>query len=62
MSDHLVSAPSLAELQRRRSEKWRGFSHDILPLPVAEMDYPVAEGIREVLSEMILNSDLGYLG
>ena len=62
MSDHLVSAPSLAELQRRRSEKWRGFSHDILPLPVAEMDYPVAEGIREVLSEMIYNSDLGYLG
>ena len=62
MSDHLVSAPSLAELQRRRSEKWRGFSHDILPLPVAEIDYPVAEGIREVLSEMILNSDFGYLG
>jgi cysteine-S-conjugate beta-lyase len=62
MSDHLVSAPSLAELQRRRSEKWRGFSHDILPLPVAERDSPIAKGIREVLSEMILNSDLGYLG
>ena len=62
MSDHLISAPSLAELQTRRSEKWRGFTNDILPLPVAEMDFPVAEGIREVLSEMILKSDLGYLG
>jgi len=62
MSDLLVSAPSLAELQTHRSEKWRGFTHDILPLPVAEMDFPVADGIREVLSEMILKSDLGYLG
>ena len=62
MSDRLISAPSLAELQTHRSEKWRGFTHDILPLPVAEMDFPVADGIREVLSEMILKSDLGYLG
>jgi len=62
MSDRLISAPSLAELQTHRSEKWRGFTHDILPLPVAEMDFPVADGIREVLSEMISKSDLGYLG
>jgi len=57
MSDRLISAPSLAELQTHRSEKWRGFTHDILPLPVAEMDFPVADGIREVLSEMISKSD-----
>jgi len=62
MSDHLISAPSLAELQKHRSEKWRGFTHDILPLPVAEMDYPVAQAIREILSEMILTSDMVYLG
>lgn len=62
MSNHLISAPSLAELQKHRSEKWRGFTHDILPLPVAEMDFPVAQEIREVLSEMILTSDMGYLG
>jgi cystathionine beta-lyase len=62
MSDHLISTPSLAELQTRRSQKWRGFTNDILPLPVAEMDFPVAQGIRELLSEMILKSDLGYLG
>ncbi len=62
MSDRLVSAPTLAELQKHRSEKWRGFAHDILPLPVAEMDYPVAEPIREILSEMVSTSDMGYLG
>jgi cystathionine beta-lyase len=49
-------------LQTHRSEKWRGFPHDVLPLPVAEMDFPVAEPIREVLIEMVKTSDLGYLG
>jgi len=62
MSDHSVSAPNLAELQTHRSEKWRGFPNDVLPLPVAEMDFPVAQPIRELLSEMVARSDLGYLG
>ena len=62
MSDHSVSAPKLAELQSHRSEKWRGFAADVLPLPVAEMDFPVAQPIRDLLTEMISKSDLGYLG
>lgn len=62
MSDRLISVPPLAELQKHRSEKWRGFSTDILPLPVAEMDFPVAHPIREILAEMISTSDMGYLG
>lgn len=62
MSDRTISVPHLSELQKHRSEKWRGFTHDILPLPVAEMDFPVAEPIREVLAEMISTSDMGYLG
>ncbi len=60
MSDfHFVS---LAELQTHKSEKWRGFPSDVLPLPVAEMDFPVAEPIRRAIIEMINKSDLGYLG
>jgi cystathionine beta-lyase len=62
MSAGQIKIPSLAELQTHRSEKWRGFAHDILPLPVAEMDFPVAEPIRQILTEMIATSDLGYLG
>ena len=62
MSDHQFSAHNLAELQTHRSEKWRGFPHDVLPLPVAEMDFPVAEPIKAILAEMVANSDLGYLG
>ena len=62
MSDHNVIAPDLAQLQTHRSEKWRGFESDVLPLPVAEMDFPIAEAIRSVLQEMVATSDLGYLG
>jgi cystathionine beta-lyase len=49
-------------LQTHRSEKWRGFAKDVLPLPVAEMDFPVAEPIRAILTELVATSDLGYLG
>lgn len=57
-----LRALNLSELQTHRSEKWRAFPKDILPLPVAEMDFPVAEPIRQTLREMIDHSDLGYLG
>ncbi len=62
MSDSNVQAPSLAKLLTHHSEKWRGFDRDVLPLPVAEMDFPIADPIRTVLQEMIAHSDLGYLG
>ena len=62
MSDQQFSAHNLAELHTHRSEKWRGFPHDVLPLPVAEMDFPVAEPIKALLTEMVAHSDLGYLG
>ena len=62
MSDQQFSAHNLAELHTHRSEKWRGFPQDVLPLPVAEMDFPVAEPIKAILTEMVAHSDLGYLG
>jgi len=57
-----IKALDLSELQTHRSEKWRAFPKDVLPLPVAEMDFPVADPIRETLREMVDRSDLGYLG
>ena len=62
MSDNRISVPSLAELQTHRSEKWRAFPREILPLPVAEMDFPVAQPIKDAIVEMVNKSDLGYLG
>jgi cysteine-S-conjugate beta-lyase len=53
---------SLEELRTHKSAKWRSFTPDVLPLPVAEMDFQIAEPIRNVLLEMVTHSDLGYLG
>ena len=55
-----VSADSLSELRKRRSEKWRTFPEDVLPLPVAEMDFPIAKPIRDALIDMVKRSDTGY--
>ena len=57
-----LQALPLDELRARWSAKWKDFSLDILPMPVAEMDFEVAVAIREELAKMIANSDLGYLG
>ena len=62
MSDIDIKAPTLAELSTHHSEKWRAFAPDVIPLPVAEMDFPVAAPIREFLHSMVEHSDMGYLG
>lgn len=61
MTEYLNSLP-LAELRKRKSTKWRSFPKDVLPLPVAEMDFPIAEPIKKALQDMVDRSDTGYLG
>jgi cysteine-S-conjugate beta-lyase len=55
-----VEEVSLRELRRRTSAKWRTYPPDVLPLPVAEMDFPVAGPVAEALHAAIRRSDLGY--
>ncbi|MFD8383196.1 MalY/PatB family protein [Streptomyces sp. NPDC059679] len=55
-----LSIDPLAELRKRQSAKWRTFPDDVLPLPVAEMDFPLAAPIAKVLHEAIDRSDTGY--
>lgn len=57
-----IQIPPLDELRRRTSEKWRRFPSDVLPLPVAEMDYEIAPEIQDHLIDMVKRSDTGYLG
>ena len=57
-----VRAFPLSELRKRKSVKWRYYANDVLPLPVAEMDFPIAEPIKEALRDLINRSDAGYLG
>lgn len=55
-----VKAEPLEKLRMRTSMKWRAFPDDVLPLPVAEMDYPLAGPIAETLLGAIRRSDTGY--
>lgn len=55
-----ATAQSLAELRQRTSVKWRAYPDDVLPLFVAEMDFPLAEPIAEALHDAIRRSDTGY--
>jgi cystathionine beta-lyase len=55
-----VPADPIDQLRSRTSAKWRLYPDDVLPLPVAEMDYPLAEPIAEALHAAIRRSDTGY--
>ena len=58
----VVRAPSLSELNKRKSYKWRQHPTDVIPLPVAEMDFIIADEIKLALRDMVDRSDTGYLG
>jgi cystathionine beta-lyase len=55
-----VAAEPLDVLRTRTSSKWRSFPPDVLPLPIAEMDYPLAEPIARALHAAVDRSDTGY--
>jgi cystathionine beta-lyase len=57
-----VHAEPLETLRLRTSEKWTTFPADVLPLFVAEMDYPLAPPIIDAIVERVRASDSGYVG
>ncbi|HEU5222428.1 MAG TPA: aminotransferase class I/II-fold pyridoxal phosphate-dependent enzyme [Candidatus Lumbricidophila sp.] len=57
---HRVAADPLEIARTRTSAKWRMYEPDVLPLPVAEMDFPLAEPIAKALHDAVDRSDTGY--
>ena len=55
-----LRADPLALLRTRTSTKWAVYPPDVLPMFVAEMDFPVAPEIAAKLAELVARSDLGY--
>ena len=62
MSDNRIGAEPLDVLRGRHSAKWRLYPDDVIPLFVAEMDYPIAEPLKRTLTDFVNSNDLGYLG
>ena len=56
-----VHADSLDQLRARTSEKWLAYPADVLPLFVAEMDYPLAPVVADAMVDRIRASDTGYV-
>jgi cystathionine beta-lyase len=56
-----VIAEDLDRLRQRTSEKWVEYPPEVLPLFVAEMDYPLAPVVALALTERIRLSDTGYV-
>lgn len=55
-----VCADPLSALRTRTSVKWTMFDSDVLPLPIAESDFPLPEPITRTLLSAIHRSDTGY--
>jgi cystathionine beta-lyase len=55
-----LHALPLDQLRRRSSTKWRTYPEDVLPLFVAEMDFPLADAITARLHEAVELGDTGY--
>jgi cystathionine beta-lyase len=53
---------TLERLRRRTSQKWKRYSADVLPLFVAESDFPTPPAVAKALHEAIDIGDLGYAG
>jgi len=56
-----VRALPLEQLRERTSEKWREYPADVLPLFVAETDFPLAPAITRALERAVASGDTGYV-
>ncbi len=50
----------IESLRRRTGEKWKSYPEDVLPVWVADMDFPLAEPLQELLRHTLEHSDTGY--
>jgi cystathionine beta-lyase len=55
-----LTVDPLDQLQQRRSDKWAGHPPGVISSTIAEMDFPLAGPIVEVLQSAIARGDLGY--
>lgn len=57
----MTTADPMDVLRQRRSEKWSAYPPEVLPMFVAEMDYPLAPAITAALVEALDRGDTGYV-
>jgi cysteine-S-conjugate beta-lyase len=58
--DAILGDCSLGTLRARTSHKWRAYPSDVLPAFVAEMDFDIAEPIKDAVRAQLDAGDTGY--
>jgi cystathionine beta-lyase len=58
--DALLGNCELDRLRLRKSFKWRTYPDDVLPSFVAEMDFDLAQPIKDAVTDALALSDCGY--
>ncbi|AKK11598.1 MalY/PatB family protein [Corynebacterium uterequi] len=52
--------PSLEELKARGTRKWTVYPEDVLPLWIAESDFPTAPAVKAKIQQCVDNESFGY--
>lgn len=52
--------PDLESLQARGTRKWTQYDDDVLPLWVAESDFPTAPAVKDAIKRAVENETFGY--
>jgi cystathionine beta-lyase len=55
-----LHAPTPEQLRARRTVKWTHFPPDVLPMWVAEMDFPLAAPVRDAVEAAVRAESFGY--
>jgi cysteine-S-conjugate beta-lyase len=58
--DAILGDCTLDKLRRRKSFKWRAYPDDVLPAFVAEMDFDLAEPVKDAVMAAMADGDCGY--
>ncbi|WP_082969235.1 MalY/PatB family protein [Mycobacterium kyorinense] len=60
MDDSMFDLLTEDQLRGRNTIKWNFFDADVLPLWIAEMDFPTAPPVREAVRACVDNEEFGY--
>lgn len=60
MTDTVFEVLTADQLRSRRTIKWNHFAPDVLPLWIAEMDFPTAPAVLDAVRTCVANEEFGY--
>jgi cystathionine beta-lyase len=57
---HPFDSLTLEQLQDKRCAKWQQYPKGVIPLWVADMDFPISDKIKQALKDFLDSDNLGY--